>query len=375
MKTYLYACMFIACFAMGCSEEGVGDKIDESPSLLADYTVLVQKDGVLKTALLNADSDGITVNSAQSDFEVVPMPDLSYRHGSKLGFYIPQVDCSAKISIHDFSEDTVVHTTVFTEDLNCDRDVKSIAFSGNKALVAYVIPSETKKDNYFLRILDLTKSPSSFTDVVLSKEPKQLLVSDNKVFLLSLDTDITNKYALTALNMDSGAVTHEVILGDDVLKISKDGMGNILVSYPNLHSIIDGNTMILGITTNYLLGKEPKFGYAKSEYFGEQTIYYPMASGSKSSYPNIAAVYDFKENMSVLYIYENFLSPEQRDLKYEIEDTTMVSYDAKNNLILIGYKKKGGSGKGGLMRIKPIPDPKFLDNVDLDGIPMELFSN
>ena len=152
-------------------------------------------------------------------------------------------------------------------------------------------------------------------------------------------------------------------------------MGNILVSYPNLHSLIDGNTMILGITTNYLLGKEPKFGYAKSEYFGDRTMYYPMESGSKSSYLHIAAVYDFKENMSVLYIYENFLSLEERNLKYEIEDTTMVSYDAKNNLILIGYRKKGGSGKGGLMRIKPIPDPKFLDNVDLDGIPIELFQN
>ena len=178
-----------------------------------------------------------------------------------------------------------------------------------------------------------------------------------------------------AINIESGTITNELNLGDDVLKISKDGMGNILVSYPNLHSLIDGNTMILGITTNYLLGKEPKFGYAKSEFYGDHALYYPMESGSKSSYPNIAAVYDFKENMSVLYIYENFLSLEQRNLKYEIEDTTMVSYDAKNNLILIGYKKKGDSGKGGLMRIKPIPDPKFLDNVDLDGIPMELFSN
>ncbi|MEQ8420640.1 MAG: hypothetical protein RIB64_11580, partial [Arenibacter algicola] len=108
---------------------------------------------------------------------------------------------------------------------------------------------------------------------------------------------------------------------------------------------------------------------------GDRTMYYPMESGSKSSYPHIAAVYDFKENMSVLYIYENFLSLEERNLKYEIEDTTMVSYDANNNLILIGYRKIGGSGKGGLMRIKPIRDPKFLDNDDLDGMPIELFQN
>ena len=169
MKTYFYTCMFIACFSMGCSEEGVGDKIDESPRLMADYTVLLQKDGVLKTTLLNADSDGITVNPAQSDFEEGPAPELIYRNGSKMGFYMPKEDCSANIVVHNFSDDAVVHTTVFTEDLNCDLHVKSIAFSGNKALVAYVVPSDTKKDGYFLRILDLTVSPSSFIDVALTK--------------------------------------------------------------------------------------------------------------------------------------------------------------------------------------------------------------
>ena len=367
--------MFIACLVIGCSEEGVGDKIDESPSLLADYTVLLHKDGLMRTALLNADSDGITVNPGIDEFEMVPVPQLFYRDGFKIGFYIPKEDCSASLTVHDFSDGKVEHSTVFAEDLNCDRDVKSIAFSGNKALLAYVVPRDAKEDDYFLRILDLTESPGSFTDVSLAKEPIQLLVSNNKAFVLCMDTDVTNRYALMSINVDNGALTHEVDLGADVLKISQDGMGNILVSYPNLHSLIDGNTMILGITTNYLLGKEPKFGYAKSEFFGNQTMYYPMESGSKSSYPHIAAVYDFKENMSVLYIYENFLSLEERSLKYEIEDTTMVSYDAKNNLILIGYRKKGGNGKGGLMRIKPIPDPKFLDNVDLDGIPMELFPN
>jgi hypothetical protein len=367
--------MFMAWLAMGCSKDGVGDNRNESPGLLADYTVLIQKDGVLKTARLNADSEGFTVHPSETDFEEMPIPELSYRNGSKMGFYMPLEDCSATITIHDFSDDTVAHSTVFAEDPNCERNVKSIAFSGNKVLVAYVVVSDTKKDDYLLRIFDWTLGPGSFTDMVLTKEPKQLLVSNNKVFLLTLDTDVTNDYALMALSLESGAITHELNLGEDVIRLAKDGIGNILVSYPNLHSLIDGDTMILGNTTNYLEGKEPKFGYAKSEYFGGQTMYYPMESASKSSYPHIAAVYDFKENLSVLYIYENFLSQAERDLKYEIEDTTMVSFDAKNNLILIGYKKKGDNAKGGLMRIKPIPDPKFLDNVNLEGIPMALFPN
>ncbi|MCK0147685.1 hypothetical protein MWU78_18665 [Arenibacter sp. F26102] len=375
MKTYLITCMFVACLVMGCSEEGVGDKDVESLNLTADYTVLLKKDGVLQSAYLNADSEGMTVNSSKSDFEVAPLPELSYRNASKIGFYNSLEDCSATIKIHDFGDNTDVNTTVFTEDMNCEFLVKSMAYSKDKAFVAYVDPSNTKKDGYYLRILDLSISPNSYTEVELAKEPKQIMVSGNQVFVLARDSDITDKYAMIVINIDNGTIAHEANLGAEVLKISKDGMGNILVSYPNLHSLFDGKTMILGITTNYLLGKEPKFGYANSEFFGEQTLYYPMESGSKSAYPHIAAVYDFKENISILYIYENFLTQEERDLKYEIEDTTMVSYDSKNNLILIGYKKKGDSNKGGLMRIKPIPDPKFLDNVDLDGIPMELFPN
>lgn len=367
--------MFIACLVIGCSEEGVGDKIDESPSLLADYTILLQKDGLMKTVLLNADSDGISVDPDIGDFPIVPVSPLFYKNDSQIGFYSTKENCSGSITVHDFGKGTTVLATAFTEDLNCDRDVKSIAFYGNKALLAYTDPKDAKKDDYYVRILNLSEDSNSFKDVSLSKKPIQLLVSSNKAFVLCLDADITNKYSLMSLNIDSGILIHEVVLGTDVLKISKDGMGNILVSYPHLHNYVDADTMILGVTTNYMLGKEPKFGYAKSEFFGEQTMYYPMEAGSNSSYPHIAAVYDFKENLSILYIFENFLSLEERNLKYEIEDTTMVSYDAKNNLILIGYSKKGSSGKGGLMRIKPIPDPKFVDNINLDGIPMELFPN
>ena len=79
----------------------------------------------------------------------------------------------------------VIHTqllglirTVFAEDLNCDLDVRSVAFSGNKGLLACVLPKDTKEINYFLRILDLTQSPSAYTDVTLSKEPIQLLVAN-----------------------------------------------------------------------------------------------------------------------------------------------------------------------------------------------------
>jgi len=33
----------------------------------------------------------------------------------------------------------------------------------------------------------------------------------------------------------------------------------------------------------------------------------------------------------------------------------------------------GGSNEGGLMRIKPVPEPAFIDNIDLDGVPYQIF--
>ena len=75
----------------------------------------------------------------------------------------------------------------------------------------------------------------------------------------------------------------------------------------------------------------------------------------------------------MLYAYENFLTETQRDLEFEIKSTTMVGYDEKNNLLLIGYSKTGGSKKGGLLRIKLGLEPEFVDNLDLDGAPYALF--
>ena len=94
--------MFIACLTVGCSEEGVGEKSDDAPSLLANYTVLLQKDGVLKTAFLKADPNGIDVDPDNGDFEKMPQPKLYYKNGDKMGFYKPEEDCSAHITVHEY---------------------------------------------------------------------------------------------------------------------------------------------------------------------------------------------------------------------------------------------------------------------------------
>lgn len=98
-----------------------------------------------------------------------------------------------------------------------------------------------------------------------------------------------------------------------------------------------------------------------------------MLAGTYSKYSLIPAVYDFNKNSAILYAFENFLTETQLDFELEIENTTLVHYDEVNNLLLIGYKKSGEDKKGGLLRINPVPQPKFAGNLDLDGIPYALY--
>ena len=58
--------------------------------------------------------------------------------------------------------------------------------------------------------------------------------------------------------------------------------------------------------------------------------------------------------------------------QYGIGDTRSVAFDQHNGLLLIGYEKAGNVGEGGLLRVKPVPEPKFIDQIDLEGVPMHL---
>ncbi len=90
-----------------------------------------------------------------------------------------------------------------------------------------------------------------------------------------------------------------------------------------------------------------------------------------SNYDHIPAVYDFANHTAYLYYYENFLSEETRSL-YNIGDTMAVGFDHHNGYILIGYRKSGTGDKGGLLRIKPIPDPRLIDKTELHGLPLHI---
>ncbi len=381
MKTYTILSMLLVCLVIiGCSEstDGLGSDDDNGNEKNAevDYSVLVANNGILSNTLLNANAKVITLNPSASPFGSITSPEYSYREGTELSFYKGNPDCSGEISKFDFSDNASNKTTVFEDLSNCELVVKSLAHSENAFYIAYEIPgSGVKETHYFIRTVDVSSSEATFLDVELEKKPIQLIFSNNRVFILSLDDDNDDKYALMVLDTITGELVHDFNLDFDAQKIFKTIDGNIMVSYPELHLVINSKTMAIISTVRYNDGKEPKFGYSDTGNFDAVgNLYYPMPTDlSGTSYPNIPGVYDFSSNTAILYFYENFLTEEEREFEFEIGDTSMVSYDTENNLILIGYQKSGNANLGGLLRIKPIPEPKFIDNIDLEGVPFEIF--
>jgi len=368
----------MAVIALGCSKtENTPVTEEDSPNVEADYSVLLTHSGLLSESLLNANAEVITKNPASSQFESTTIPEFSYRDGSIISLYTSKPDCTGELTKVDFSNYSTKRVNVFEDLQDCLLEVKSIAHSGNSIYLAYTIPGTgAKETHYFIRTVNTNSEEVTFTDLELDLEPKQIIFAVDKVFILSLDTDEEDKFALVVLD-NSGMPIHEINLDFDAQKIFKTVDNNIMVSYPDLHLLINSNSMGITETVRYNEGKEPKFGYTDVSFFDNTgNLYYPMPTDlDETDYPNIPGVYDFSTNTAVLYFYENFLTETEREFEFEIGDTSMVSYDTANNLILIGYQKSDDPNKGGLLRIRPIPEPAFIDNIDLDGVPMEIFVN
>lgn len=376
MKTYYAFFMLFAVALIGCSKSDGPTNGDVGiVGFDVGYSLLLSKQGALASSLLNANLETITVNSNDGPFENIPTPQHTYRDGSEMSFYTKNLNCSGEFTRFDFDTDTSVSFPVFTDIGNCGLSVIGIAHSQNFFFLAYELPQDGKEDQFFIRIVDATdpEENSNFIDILLDKRPLQLVSSKNRLFILVVDEAVTGKYSIIVFDTGTKGLVHEKNLGIDVQKIVKDHNGDIMVNYPQLHSVISSNTLAIISETRYLDGKETKFGNSPVGYFNGNRLYYPMETDIATIYPHIPAVYDFGTKTAILYLYENFLTLEERQFEFGIGDTTMVFYDAKNNLILIGYRKKADPNLGGLLRIKPAPDSKFIDNTDLDGVPQAVF--
>ena len=375
MKTYNLCYAFLALAFIGCTKSGSND--DSSDNLTkgnARYTVVLQDSETLSTLGLKQGGDVLVGDdSTIAPFSSVKEPTVSYESQGKWSHYSKQVNCEGKVTLFDFKEGSNIQFQVFNDLGNCNLQVNAILHTDHKIYLAYEIAVTHKLTYNYVRVFDLSTSGEDFRDIALFKKPLGLAFVNERLFVLTQDTLFTGKNAFSVIDGNTDTVLYSDLLHSDVRQIFEGPENTVIVSYDDLHMTINGETLSL-TTTKYGENTKPHFKESQSlQLDSSGKLYYTMPGGEYSNYPLISAIYDFHENTAVLYAYENFLTEAQRDFEFEIENTTMVSYDEENDLLLIGYKKKGNQSRGGLIRIKTTPNPVLIDNTNLEGIPIKIF--
>ena len=285
MRTYSLFYMLLACLIIiGCTEsdDDLGSDNLKEVGADADYTLLLSSDGMLSAQALNATDGKLTGNPEENWFVATTLPDLTFREGAVLSLYQKHTNCSGEVTKYDFDDDTSKSFEVFTDLGNCNLTATGIVHSETEIYIAYSLEVTSKGDKFFIRIFDTSTSEPTFEDVELDKKPIQLMLSNNRLFILTFDEEITDENGLTVMDLTTKALIHEMNLGYDARQILKDIDGNIIISYDELHTLLNSSTM--GVEyTRYETGKEPKFADSKANYLDSTgKLYYEGRLQAKS---------------------------------------------------------------------------------------------
>ncbi len=373
MKTYnlAYALIALVFFSCSKSDESSGGNTNEE-RIDADYAVILDNDTEFSTQLLNVANEVIMLNSSQGTLVNNLKPQLSFAADSKFLQYFKTGDCSGTLSFYDFSTASSKEITPFEDLKDCSLTVNTLTTFNNSVYVGYELEISATEKQYKLRVYDENLDTNTAVDISVLQKPFDMAFANNKLFLVTFDELISDQYTLVVIDVSSNEVVEEMNLGESVRRIFSTN-SDIIISYDESHTKLNSNDMSFQYI-QYQEGTEPNFGSIDSRQTdSEGQLYYPFGSDILSTDGNEAAVYNFSDELVTVYSFENMLSEDQRKVEFDIETATAVAYDPSNNLILIGYKKSTGINKGGLILIKPVPVPTFKGNIDLDGIPFELF--
>ncbi len=373
MKTYNYMVgLLLTVFLVACTKTAteINEQVGEQP-IFANYTVLLEENSNYSIHKVSSEESGVFNIEVESSFPDLLNTEISATTSDKVGLYKKTSDCLGEVLSYDFTSKITTQLTVY-EDLGiCNLETTAMSQNANYIFLTYKLSLEGKSQKYFLRTITVD-DPAAFVDLELAFNPISLVSLNDRLFILTKDMDITDEYKLFVVEISSNEIIFEKNLGYDVNQIFKNSQNSIIISYNELHTVLNSTT--LGVTyTNYGEATAPNFG--DSDYISfdsEGKMYYDMYTEDKTGTQSIAAVYDFEANSAVLYYFENFLTTEQLSVEYDILKATAITYDETNNLLLIGYAKKTNENKGGILRIKPIPDLTFIDNINLNGIPQSI---
>ena len=377
MKYYYLSFVLFALIFGSCSksEEPIDPNNEEGEQQIVSvgYNLIVAKDGMLSGTLMTADAEKLEIADGESKFSPVSEPQLTYDEGNVLTLYSTKSACRGKISIYSHNSGSSKSFDVFTDLGTCELTAMALLNSGNRIYIGYDRKIGVDNSEHYLRIIDISGADPVSTDISLDFSAVGLAYANNRLFVLGLDDEGSKENKITVFDAATNNKLYGNNLGYDARTIFKDPKGNVIVGYDELHTTINSATFAFEYT-NYNLETAPNFVSSPTLKFDSNgKLYYAVTAGVNSTYDKIPAIYDFDANSAVLFAYENFLTEAQRNFEFEIENTTLVQYDEVNELILVGYKKSGEEGKGGLLRIDAVSGPIVKGSIDLDGVPFAIY--
>ncbi|TLP81314.1 hypothetical protein [Maribacter sp. ACAM166] len=374
MKTYnLVACIIMAFSFAACDKSTEESSEELSMALNANYTVFLKSNNQLTATILGSAKAGLVVQNAATNFKDIPLSSFKFRTVKEVSYYYTS-NCRATVQIYNAVSDTSTMLSVFEDIDSCSIEVTAIAHTKDELFVSYEQAIEGKDKQYIVRSISLSSDGSTFIDIVLDKKPVDLMPSSNRLFVMTSNEYVTDEFHLSIIDLKTKENLMELDLGNDATKLLKNISDQIIISYPELHTTLNPITLDKKYTM-YGEGTAPGFLSTIDSFMdGAGRIYFQKTIPS-AIIATVPAIYDFDKNSTVVYLFENFLSESELNVKYSIAATTSISYDEENGYVLIGYQKKGQVGNGGILRISPTPDFKIIDNIDLEGVPQSIFVN
>tara|TARA_R110002153_G_scaffold30587_7_gene93847 strand:- start:5866 stop:6990 length:1125 start_codon:yes stop_codon:yes gene_type:complete len=374
MKTYnivayfIMALSFVACEKS--SEESTEEIAIEAPT---NYTVFLSSGNNLNAVVLGTPNDELIVKNSVASFSEIPSEYVKFRDSDEISFYYTS-NCQANIELYNAANYTTNSFQVFQDLDPCAIEVTAITHTAELIFIAYERELLGKDMQNVVRIISLNNSGENHIDISLDKKPVDLITSSNRLFVLTLNEFVTDEYHLSVFDLNTNQQIVELDLGYNALKLFKNNSEQVLISYPELHTTLDPISLDKTYTT-YSENTAPDFITTKDSFLDSSGKMYFQKAMLNTEIDMVPAIYDFQTNNTVVYLFENFLTESDINVKYRIATTTSIGYDEQNNYMLIGYQKKGEVNKGGILRITPAPDFKIIDNIDLDGVPQTIFVN
>ncbi len=362
----MLAFSFFAC-------EKSSDQVDEeiATNVQVDYTVFLQNNNQLNGIVVGSANDEFAVKSTVNSFSNIPSNAIKYRTTTDIGYY-STTNCQATFQRFNAEDSSSESVSLFSDIDACSINVLAMAYSNELAAVAYERELLGKDKQFVVRINSTTDAAVNAVEISLEKKPVDIVMSSNRLFVLTLNEFVSDEFHLSVIDLDDNEVLIELDLGLDAQRLFTNNNGMVIISYPELHTILNPLTLEKSYTT-YGENTEPGFVTTKDFFLDSAGKFYFQKNIPSAEIEEVPAIYDFEKNSTVVYLFENFLTETELNMRYSIDQTTSIAYDEKNNYVLIGYQKKGQVDKGGILRITPSPDFKLIDNIDLEGVPKTIF--